>query len=345
VLQRAVNRFLYGQRDEPYRVISRLGQRMEATLAPDAVLSVIVETVAQALKFPYAAITLQHEQASPIAASYGSAGGPLFRLPLLYQSEQVGELLLAPRARGESLTPADHRLLTDLARQVGIAAHAVRLTADLQHSRKRLVTAREEERRRLRRDLHDGLGPALAGITLKLDAARNLLTSDPSAANALLIDLKKQTQAALTDIRRLVYELRPPTLDELGLVQALREQAEQYLQDGLRITLDAPEPFPPLPAAVEVATYRIMQEAVTNVVRHAQADTCTIRFALNQGLDIEICDDGCGIPVGQRAGVGLTSMRERAAELAGICEIEAMATRGTRLHVRLPLPKATEREE
>jgi signal transduction histidine kinase len=342
---------LYGQRDEPYLVISRLGQRLEATLAPDAVLSIIVETVAQALKLPYAAITLKQDEEFAIAASYfaktggASARDSLLHLPLLYQSEQVGELLLAARARGESFTPADRRLLDDLARQVGVAAHAVRLTADLQQSRERLVTAREEERRRLRRDLHDGLGPALASITLKLDAARNLLARDPSAADTLLVDLKKQTQGAVADIRRLAYELRPPSLDELGLIQALREQAEQYLHDGLRITIDAPEPLPPLPAAVEVATYRIVQEAMTNVVRHAQAHTCTIRFALDHDLDVEICDDGQGIPLGQRAGVGLTSIRERAAELGGMCEIEAMPSGGTCLHVRLPLPKATGREK
>jgi signal transduction histidine kinase len=377
LLQRGVNRLFYGQRDEPYRVISRLGQRLEATLAPDAVLSVIVETVAQALKLPYAAITLKSisatnsvlagsVQGSPlkqdeefaIAASYVSKVGgastrdmllhrpdSLLHLPLLYQSEQIGELLFAARARGESFTPADRRLLDDLARQVGVAVHAARLTADLQQSRERLVTAREEERRRLRRDLHDGLGPVLASITLKLDATRNLLTRNPSAADALLVDLKKQTQSAVADIRRLVYELRPPSLDELGLIQALREQAEQYLYEGLRITIDAPEPLPPLPAAVEVAAYRIVQEAMTNVVRHAQAHTCTIHFALDHGLDVEMCDDGRGIPAGQRAGVGLTSIRERVAELAGRCEIEAVPAGGTRLHVRLPLPKATEREE
>jgi signal transduction histidine kinase len=351
LLQRAVNRMLYGPRDEPYLVISRLGQRLEATLAPDAVLSIIVETVAQALKLPYAAITLKQDEEFAIAASYfaktggASARDSLLHLPLLYQSEQVGELLLAARARGESFTPADRRLLDDLARQVGVAAHAVRLTADLQQSRERLVTAREEERRRLRRDLHDGLGPALASITLKLDAARNLLARDPSAADTLLVDLKKQTQGAVADIRRLAYELRPPSLDELGLIQALREQAEQYLHDGLRITIDAPEQLPPLPAAVEVATYRIVQEAMTNVVRHAQAHTCTIRFALDHDLDVEICDDGQGIPLGQRAGVGLTSIRERAAELGGMCEIEAMPSGGTCLHVRLPLPKATGREK
>ena len=358
LLQRGVNRLLYGQRDEPYRVISRLGQRLEATLAPDAVLSIIVETVAQALKLPYAAIALKQDEEFAIAASYvaktgkASAGDAmlprldnLLHLPLLYQSEQVGELLLAARTRGESFTSADRHLLEDLARQVGVAVHTVRLTADLQLSRERLVNTREEERRRLRRDLHDGLGPALASLTLKLDAARNLLVRDPPAADALLVDLKKQTQGAVADIRRLVYELRPPSLDELGLVSALREQAEQYTDDGLNITIDAPEPLPALAAAVEVATYRIVQEAMINVVHHAQARTCTIRFALDHGLEVEVCDDGRGILAGHRAGVGLTSIRERAAELGGTCEIEPRPGGGTRLHVQLPLAKAAEREE
>ena len=345
LLQRVVNRLFYGQRDEPYRVISQLGQRMEATLAPDAVLSAIVETLAQALKLPYTAISLHHDQAFSIAASYGTEVETLLHVPLMYQTEQVGELLLAPRARGESFTPADRRLLDDLARQVGIAAHAVRLTADLQQSRERLVTAREEERRRLRRDLHDGLGPTLASITLKLDATRNLLTRDLPAADALLIDLKKQTQAAVSDIRRLVYDLRPPSLDELGLIQALREQAEQYHLDMLRFTIDAPEPLPPLPAAVEVATYRIVQEAMTNVVRHAQAHTCSIRFALDNNLEVEVCDDGRGVPAGHHAGVGLNSIRERTAELGGTCQIEPRLGGGTRLHVRFPLTKVAEGEE
>lgn len=185
----------------------------------------------------------------------------------------------------------------------------------------------------------------VASMTLKLDAARNLLTRDLSAADALLVDLKKQTQASLSDIRRLVYELRPPSLDELGLIPALREQAEQYLHEGLCVTLDAPDLLPELSAAVEVAVYRIVQEALTNVVRHAQARICTIRFQFSQGLDVEICDDGQGISKGARTGVGLTSMRERAAELAGRCEIEALPAGGTRLHVWLPLPKALEQEK
>ena len=340
-LQRAVNRLMYGDRDDPYRVISRLGQRLEATLAPDAVLPTIVETVAQALRLPYAAVSLQQGKEFLTTAFYGSARGELVRLPLIYQNEAVGELVLAARAAGESFTPADRALLSDLARQVGIAAHAVRLTIDLQRSRERLVTAREEERRRLRRDLHDGLGPQLASLTLKLETARNRLAHD-ALADTLLSELAERTQATIADIRRLVYALRPPALDELGLVSALRELTLQY-SDQVAIQLNAPDCLPELPAAVEVAIYRIAQEALTNVVRHAAARHCDMRLALDESaglLTLAIQDDGCGLPPSRPVGVGMTSMRERAEELGGTWTIEQVPAGGTRAFARLPYARA-----
>jgi signal transduction histidine kinase len=342
-LQRAVNRLMFGERDDPYRVLSRLGQRLEATLAPDAVLPAIVETVAQALKLPYAAILLQVEGEWTIAASYGRLHGEPLSVPLVYQTEPVGKLQLAPRTPGESFTRADQRLLDDLTRQAGAAIHAVslttdlqRLTIDLQRSRERLVTMREEERRRLRRDLHDGLGPALATLTLKAEAARDLVATEPAQAVGMLEDLIGQSQVAITDIRRLVYDLRPPALDDLGLVAAMRTQVMHYEHAGLRVTIEAPEHLPPLPAAVEVAAYRIMQEALTNVVRHAQAHSCQIHLTLGETLDLSIIDDGRGIPANRQAGVGLRSMQERTAELGGSCIVEALPTSGTRVYARLP---------
>jgi signal transduction histidine kinase len=342
-LQQAVNRLMYGERDDPYRVISRLGQRLEATLAPEAVLPTIVETVAQTLKLPYAVITLKQESEFTIAASYGVPTDELVRLPLNYHTEQIGELILAPRGPSETFSSADRELLSELARQAGIAAHAVRLTADLKHltsdlqqSRQRLVTAREEERRRLRRDLHDELGPTLATITLKAEAARDAIAMEPAEAIALLEELIGQAQSSITDIRRLVYNLRPPALDDLGLIAAMRTQATQYERTGLHVTLDAPKNLPELPAAVEVATYRIMQEALTNIVRHAAARSCFIRLTFDDGLHLEITDDGRGIPADREAGVGLRSMQERAEEVGGSCIVEALPTKGTRVQVRLP---------
>ena len=340
-LQRAVNHLLYGKRDDPYAVLSRLGQRLEAAYAPQLILPTIVETVAQTLKLPSVAITLNQGGEYKIAAQFGSSKNEPITLPLIYQGEPVGELILAPRAPGEHFTAAERQLLDDLARQAGVAAHAVRLTADLQHSRERLVSAREEERRRLRRDLHDGLGPQLASLVLKLETARNRLADDPQAA-ALLTDLSTRTQEAVADIRRLVYALRPPALDELGLIMALREGAAPYDQEGangLNITFDTPESLPLLPAAVEVAVYRITQEALTNVVRHAEARICHVCLRLDEAaglLCLEVQDDGKGLPIQRRAGIGLNSMLERAEELGGTLTITSLSTGGTSVLVRLP---------
>ena len=207
-LQRGVNRLMYGQRDDPYGVLSRLGQRLETTLEPHTVLPTVAETVAQALKLPYVAIELKRGDEYETAAEYGRPAGELLRLALVYGTETVGRIVLSPRAPGEAFGPADRRLLDDLARQTGIAAHAVRLTNDLQRSRERLVTAREEERRRIRRDLHDGLGPALSSAMLKLGAARRLLPSS-SPADDLLVEVREDMRATVADMRRLVYDLRP----------------------------------------------------------------------------------------------------------------------------------------
>jgi signal transduction histidine kinase len=363
-LQQAVNRLMFGERDDPYRILLRLGSRLEATLSTDSVLPTIVETVAQALKLPYAAISWGQGASScepVVAASYGRAGErqAFVRVPLTYRQEQVGELWLAPRGTSEDLTPADQRLLHDLAHQVGVAVHAVRLTADLQRltrdvqrSRERLVLAREEERRRLRRDLHDGLGPRLAGLTLKLETARNRLAHDP-LADTLLSDLIARTQEAVADIRHLVYALRPPALDELGLIPALQEQVLQYSDQGpheIDIDLEAPEHLPPLPAAVEVAIFRIAQEALTNVVRHSHASRCVVRLALHEQerlLELEIEDNGRGLAPKRSAGVGLASMRERAEELGGTCEVKQRPIGGTCVQVRLPclLPQLSETPE
>jgi signal transduction histidine kinase len=185
-LQRSVNRLMYGERDDPYAVISRLGRRLEATIAPESVLPTIAETIAQALKLPYAAILLKEGEGFRTAAAYGSPTGEPEVLPLMYQREEIGRLVLSPRAPGEEFSSADHSLLEDLARQAEVAVHAVRLTDDLQRSREHLVATREEERRRLRRDLHDGVGPTLTGLALQLNAARKLVRRKPQDAEETL---------------------------------------------------------------------------------------------------------------------------------------------------------------
>lgn len=340
-LQRAVNRLMYGERDEPFDVLARLGQRLESTLSPGMVYPTIVEMVAQALKLPYVALAVQRGEGFETVESYGPAVEELEVYPLSHQGEVVGQLLVARRGPDEAFSPADERILRNIARQAGAAVHASQLTADLQRSRQRLVTAREEERRRLRRDLHDGLGPTLAAQMFRLGSARALLATDPEAADRILAQLEGQTEETLAEIRRLVYNLRPPALDQLGLAAAVREYAAQYNGADLSVTVEAPDSLPSLPAAVEVAAYRIVQEAVTNVVHHAAAERCVVTLVCDGGLRVTVRDDGQGLPADYRMGVGLSSMQERAAELGGDFRVEATPAGGTEVTAILPLVEAS----
>jgi len=327
---------MYGERDEPYVVLSQLGQRLETVLAPTAILSTIVETIGRALKLPFVEIRLSDDITPSV--SFGKHQATTIAFPLAYQNDPVGELHVAPR-KGELLSSADQNLLKDLARQTGIAIHAAQVTVDLQRSRERLVLAREEERRRLRRDLHDDLAPTLASLGLTASTAADLIETNPATAKKLVKELQAEIRATVGNIRRLVYDLRPPTLDELGLLAAVRERAAQYSNapDGFHVTVDALAELPALPAAVEVAAYRIVQEALENVSKHSQARQCTIRFANHNGLEVEITDNGIGLPPNITPGVGLRSMHERAEELGGSCVIERCMDGGTRILARLPM--------
>lgn len=347
-LQHGVNRLLYGHRDEPLEVLARLGQRMEDTFTPELVLPAMVETIALTLKLPYVAIAVQRGVALQAVESYGKPATTPQSYPLTYQGAVIGHLLVARRAPDEAFTASEERLLRNVARQAGTAVYSLQLTADLQRARQQIVTSREEERRRLRRDLHDGLGPSLAAQLLKVGSARALLADRPEMADKLLAEMETDIESTLADVRRIVYDLRPPALDQLGLVGAVRVYAEACesgeigdLHPNLAVRVEVPDALPPLPAAVEVAAYHIAREGLTNVVRHAQARHCTLRLAVDGGengcLRLVIQDDGQGFADEVRPGVGLSAMRERAAELGGECTVEAKPGAGTRVTAVLPL--------
>lgn len=340
-VQRRVNRLMYGDRDDPHRAVRRLGDRLGQALDPDEALPTIVEAVREALRLPYAAIEFEEAGQRRITSAAGAhPGGELVRVPLENRGERIGTLVVAARRTGERLGGADLRLLTDLARHAGVVVHSVRLTEDLRRSRERLVSAREEERRRLRRDLHDGLGSSLAGIALEAEAALGAVDRDPERARALLRAVAEASQAAIADIRRIAHDLRPPVLDQLGLVAAIHEQATRLTATmrgrPLDISVEAPE-LPPLPAAVEVAAYRIALEALTNVVRHSDASTCTVQLTLNGRLELEVADNGNGLGDALPWGVGLVSMRERADEVGGELLVESTPGTGARVRALLPL--------
>ena len=312
---------MYGRRDDPVGVLTNLAQRLETVESAEGILSALVETVAKALKLPSVALWLPRNDAQwEEAAVHGTHTDDPLIIPLLHRRQEIGRLFVAPRGPGERFSREEERLLSTIAQVCATTVLAVHLSEEVQRSRQALVTSREEERRRLRRDLHDGLGPVLAAVALQADTAADLVEADPAEVKVLLQNVVTQAQDAVADVRRLVYDLRPPALDELGLVGALRQTA-QMLQHQVRIELEADD-LPPLPAAVEVAVYRIAQEALNNVVSHAQASYCRVVLRHGDGLQLHVEDNGVGLPASFSAGVGLISMRERAAELGGICTVQ-----------------------
>lgn len=340
-LRRRVERWVYGDRSDPYAALQRLSGRLESTESAAEVLATVRACVAEALRVDVVRIELTGE-ADDVTAGRPSAPGPVERAPLLHRGELLGDLVVEVPP-GRSFTASDRQVLDDLARQAAVAVDAVRLTLDLQRSRARLVTAREEERRRLRRDLHDGLGPSLAAMVLKLNAVSGHV-SEPTAQE-LLGQLRAETRAAIDEIRRLVDDLRPPALDEVGLVGALRQRAAALTGDqagGTRFVVEGPTDTAPLPAAVEVAAYRIAVEAMTNVLRHARATRCTVTIEVDGAVEVAVLDNGDGARWvdGAGDGVGMGSMRERAAELGGSCTVLRRAEGGTAVRAVIPVSAA-----
>ncbi len=339
VVQRAVSRVLFGDRDDPYAVLSALGHRLAAARRPGGALDGVTELVCQTLRVPAASLVGRNGTVVATSGTVGTGAMPpaALRLPIVIDGEEEGELLVAPRAPGETFGRRDRELLEDLARSAGPALRSDRLAAELRRSRERLVAAREEERRRLRRDLHDGLGPSLAAITLQLDVAEAQLARDLRAARELLGEVRRSAADVVADMRRVVSDLRPAELDDLGLPAALDRVAERISPGGPAVSVRC-APLPPLSAAVEVVAYRIVQEAVTNAVRHSGARRVTVDVGSRDG-ELTVCveDDGNGLRPDAVPGVGTESMRERATELGGALDTCPRAAGGLRVTARLPL--------
>ena len=265
----------------------------------------------------------------------------------------LGSLRLEVDPGRDPFGPGDRRLLEDVGSQVGALVQAVAINRELQRSRQQLVATREEERRRLRRDLHDGLGPVAGQPAMRLETAQDLIAVNPQEAADLVGRLSEQAREEIAEVRRLVDGLRPPALDQLGLVSALRQRAELTVDpDGSttadvgaadEVAIDAGDDVEPLPAAVEVAAYRITLEAVNNALRHSGATTCAGGAPAGQdALRVQITDSGSGLAEDHAAGVGLFSMRERAEELGGTCTVTSRPGSGTTVDAVLPIADESE---
>jgi signal transduction histidine kinase len=336
VLQGAANRVTYGRWRQPYEVLAGLSSRVEGANGTVGVLDDVVGELGDTLGLRDAAL---RDHSGRIVAGSPVPGSTV--IPLTAYGRTAGELLFTEPA--SPLRPADRRVLDDLSGQLAVLMHARDLTDDLRRARERLVLAREEERRRLRRDLHDGLGPALAGLMLKVDNARALVLDEPATAERDLLRLRDDIQSTVVDVRRLVEGLRPPAIDELGLGAALTQAVTRLAtRSGTAIEVEVADELPVLPAAVEVAIYRIVSEAVANAVRHASARSCRVTVsAIGAELMARVTDDGAGLVPGPTTGHGLATMRERAEELGGTLEIRSDSS-GTAVTALLPLPSLEE---
>ncbi|MEU6789610.1 histidine kinase [Nonomuraea angiospora] len=337
LLRGRVNRLVHGQSEDPYAVLAGIARRLDAARDADVVgaelLPEMTRTVASTMRLPYVAIELADGE----RVAHGSPVAETERLPLRYGGADVGTMLVGHRADG--LSRAERRLLASLAASAGVAVHTVALTRDLVRSRQQLVTAREEERRRLYRELHDGFGPLLAAAALQAETARDLIGEDRAAATRLLDKVVPRLRGAVDDVRGIVHGLRPPALDDLGLPSAVRELAGRFAGARLRVDVDIAEPLEQAPAAVEVAAYRMVAEALTNTTRHAGAATARVELRREaDDLRVVVEDDGRGMPPSLVPGMGVASMRARARELGGDLTIGAgTGGAGTRVEARLPL--------
>ncbi|WP_331770594.1 histidine kinase (plasmid) [Embleya sp. NBC_00888] len=349
---RVVDRFYYGERARPYQVVRDLSERLSRAVAPGAAPTLLCQTVVYTLGLPGAGVVVDTRHGERELARIGDADADRVDFPLTYEGAVIGRLSAPPRSGQDTLDRQDLEVLRFLADQAAPAIASLRLYEELQETREHIVFAREEARRRLRHDLHDGLGPALSGTRLQVDTARSCVPVGTPAEGTLAI-ASRSIGEAITELRRITDGLAPAALARLGLAGALRESASRL--DGgdgahprIRVTFD-PEPPPPLPAALEVAVYRICGEALHNVVRHARARNATLGVRVSDTrVTLEVVDDGVGHLDRDRTaasdGVGLASMAERAEELGGSFTATS-DEHGTTVRAVIPRPGTDTRDQ
>ena len=333
-VQRRVDHLVHGESREPIRVVDRVGRGIGRRDSPTELLGGVLDDLVSSLRLDGAAIVVAERSGSDRTASFGNTSGDDgLVLPLVLDEELIGSLSAWPRP-GERLDGATQRALAALVPTVAVAARLAATAEALSESRARIAVARDEERRALRRELHDGLGPALAGVGYGMQAARNLLATDPTAAGQLLDRLAGELDARIEEVRSLARELVPPVLVDEGLPAALEELAERHRLTGLRVELEIGK-LPVLEPATASSLYGIVVEAVRNVIRHAGATSCRISIGTDASgvLRLAVVDDGVGIAGDVASGVGLQSMQERADAIGAVLSVGRGAGGGTRVEL------------
>ncbi len=328
-VQDVVDRRLFGHRHNAYAVVADVGRHVAAASQPVDALQRLVDGLRESLRLPYVAFVGDGLSLTSGAPVHGSREVPVEAL-----GNEVGRLHVGLRAHNERWTTQQESAVSEVAARAGTLAYAADLVSDVARSRGRIVAAREEERRRLRADLHDGVAPALAGTALQLDSlARRLRPLDDELAERAL-RLRDGLRAGVGELRAVVHGLRPPVLDQLGLVGAVRQLVSGHEQPVTSVVIGE---LAPQHAAVEVAAYAIVSEAFGNALRHSVASQVEVSLSdVRDDLVITVRDNGIGMPAKVSAGVGLSSMRERAGEVGGRITIEPTPGGGTTVTTYLP---------
>lgn len=329
-LQRMTDNLVYGWRQDPLRVMAELNDRFAADDHLD-LLPAAVATVAAAVRADGATIVRPD---GTILAIAGEDPPRYLALPLRFGGADIGELRVS-RPHGEEYSAADLRFVSALSAQLAVVLSATDLNEALEAERNRVVAATGDERDRLRRDLHDRLGPSLAGMALGLQALSGLIGGPKEPAMAVVERLRSEAGTAVEDIRRIIDGLRPTVLDTANLTQAVLRHADG-LNAALPVDVTA-DRLPVLAPEIEAAAYCIITEALTNVARHAQAHHAEVTISAGEALHIAVRDDGHGMRAdGRTPGVGLKSMRRRAEALGGGLAVDSTGG-GTTITATLPL--------
>jgi signal transduction histidine kinase len=342
LLNRILQRRLFGARADSDVMIAALSPRNATVVTDESGLTATLDALMHALRLAFVQLDLTMPGTTPLSLSRGASRHPDRVIPLYAGKVHVGQLSLAVRPSLEPLGRADERLLDALSHVLASSAYNLGLQQALRRALAQAVTAREEERRLIRREIHDGIGPLLAAALLRTESALVLPPGGQSQTESLQ-KLHHLQKTALNDVRSLVEGLRPPALDHGGLLPALQQHAElstgMALPNSPAVSFEVAGDLAELPAAIEVAAYRIAQEAISNATKHASARHVTVRLSrADNSLTIEIDDDGIGVTTNNNhSGVGLASMTERATELGGWCMSEHPPTGGTQVRAWVPI--------
>jgi signal transduction histidine kinase len=355
-LERIADRWVFGARLDGYRVLARFGAALESAPSPADLLTAMAEAVREGLALTWVRVRLDSPvppHADGVAGFTGA--GPALVVPITEGGVALGRIECGPRADGP-LLDEDRRLLQHLAGQAATAVRNVHLAAeltaqlavirrqanDLAASRARIVTAQDAERRRIQRNLHDGVQQEIVVLAAKLAMARQRLRRRDPSADDLLAEVQTDVTGLLNEVREFAHAIHPPVLADQGLLEALEAQAAR-LPLGVVIETDGTLRGVHYPQQVEATAWYVLSEALTNVVKHAGAEQVRVRLARPDGqLTVEVHDDGAGFDTGAARGLGLTGLADRISTVDGTLRVESAPGRGTTVHAEIPLPEPSD---